>query len=296
MPEQFALQQVLRDGRAVDLDQRAGRAGAPGMNDIGQHLLAHAALARNQDAAVRGGDQRRVMEHRLHERAPGHHPRRQGRVRAELPRRGPGQARRLLDRGQQLVQVNRFGQVIQRAVAHGTDRLANIGISGDEQDGQDGMFMASAPKGFRPESPGMRTSEIIMLMPPARRTCSASSPELTGIVAKPWLRRNESSRLRCPGSSSTIRMRGPFTLFARGLMGRAPARRRRPPGGGRQPRPSTCRRAARMRSTLRTVAPWPIRPIRQARPAIGPSPAPISMLYSSSRRRRTAASSAPAGM
>src|SRR6266516_1083205 len=65
----------------------------------------------------------------------------------------------------------------------------------------------------KPEMPGMRTSEIIMLKSPPRRTSSARSPEATGTVSKPWLLRNESSRLRCPASSSTIRTRGDFGVL-----------------------------------------------------------------------------------
>src|SRR2546430_10970671 len=64
----------------------------------------------------------------------------------------------------------------------------------------------------RPEMPGMRTSEIIMLNSAPRRTSNACSPDATGAVSKPWLFKNESSRLRWPGSSSTMRMRGPFTF------------------------------------------------------------------------------------
>src|SRR5205809_7950784 len=60
--------------------------------------------------------------------------------------------------------------------------------------------------------PGMRTSEIIMLIAPVCKTSSAFSPEATGMVSKPWLFRNESSRLRCPASSSTINIRGSFTV------------------------------------------------------------------------------------
>src|SRR5438876_3058543 len=65
----------------------------------------------------------------------------------------------------------------------------------------------------KPEMPGMRTSEIIMLKSSPRRTSSARSPEATGTVSKPWLFRNESSRLRCPASSSTIRTRGDFGVL-----------------------------------------------------------------------------------
>src|ERR1035437_4589757 len=61
----------------------------------------------------------------------------------------------------------------------------------------------------------MRTSEIIMLKSPARSVSNAFSPDEAVTVSKPWLRRKESSKLRCPGSSSTIRMRGPFEPFLR---------------------------------------------------------------------------------
>src|ERR1051326_4815183 len=65
----------------------------------------------------------------------------------------------------------------------------------------------------------MRTSEIIMLNSPARRVSRACSPEATGTVSNPWLRRNESSKLRWPTSSSTIRTRGAFEPFLRGSAG-----------------------------------------------------------------------------
>src|SRR5713101_1929065 len=65
----------------------------------------------------------------------------------------------------------------------------------------------------RPEMPGMRTSEIIMLISPVRRTSSAFSPEATGTVSNFWLVKHESSRLRWLASSSTIRIRGAFRDF-----------------------------------------------------------------------------------
>src|SRR5258705_251798 len=43
----------------------------------------------------------------------------------------------------------------------------------------------------------MRTSEIIMLKPSPRSASRARSPEETGTVAKPWLFKKESSKLRC---------------------------------------------------------------------------------------------------
>src|SRR5438045_5283374 len=60
----------------------------------------------------------------------------------------------------------------------------------------------------KPEMPGMRTSEIIMLMSSLRSSSNACSPELASIVSKPWPLKKESSRLRWLASSSTMRMRG----------------------------------------------------------------------------------------
>jgi len=62
VPEQFALEQILGDGRAIHFHQRTLGARAPRMNHIGQNLLAHAALAGDQDAAFRRGNERRVVK------------------------------------------------------------------------------------------------------------------------------------------------------------------------------------------------------------------------------------------
>ena len=60
--------------------------GAPGVDHIGQHFLADAAFAGDQDAAFGGGDQRGIVEDGLHQRASGHDVRRQLLVGAELQR------------------------------------------------------------------------------------------------------------------------------------------------------------------------------------------------------------------
>src|SRR5262249_24587010 len=53
---------------------------------------------------------------------------------------------------------------------------------------------------------------------PARSVSSARSPESTTMMSKPWLWRKELSRLRWPGSSSTIRMRGVSVWLASDAM------------------------------------------------------------------------------
>src|SRR5579883_993925 len=70
-----------------------------------------------------------------------------------------------------------------------------------------------------PDIPDMRTSEIIIAKEPARNAASAWSPEETDTVSNPWLLRNESSRLRWPGSSSTTRIRCAGARLARVSVG-----------------------------------------------------------------------------
>ena len=72
MPEQLAFQQRLGNGGAIDLDQLAGGARAPRVDDVRDDFLAHAAFAGDEHAAVRGGDQGGVAEHGLRQRALGH--------------------------------------------------------------------------------------------------------------------------------------------------------------------------------------------------------------------------------
>ena len=66
--EQLALDQLLRNGGAVHLDEGLFGAQALGVDGVGHQLLARAALAVDQDAAVGGGHQRDLLAQRLHRR------------------------------------------------------------------------------------------------------------------------------------------------------------------------------------------------------------------------------------
>ena len=61
--------------------------------------------------------------------------------------------------------------------------------------------------------PGIRTSEIIMLNFLARRTPSARLAGIGYDRRQALAARNEFSKLRWPGSSSTMRMRGAGSSF-----------------------------------------------------------------------------------
>jgi len=80
--------------------------------------------------------------------------RRQFFFRAEVQRRRLREAGGLPDGGEQFVQINRLGEIIQRAVAHGLDGVADVGVGGDEQNGQRRKLRPDAAQGFQPGQTG----------------------------------------------------------------------------------------------------------------------------------------------
>ena len=70
MAEQLAFQQVLGDGGAVQRDEGAGGAAGAAVDVAGQHLLAAAALAGDQDACLGAGDLLGAADRGQHGRVP----------------------------------------------------------------------------------------------------------------------------------------------------------------------------------------------------------------------------------
>ena len=149
MSEELALEEVFRDRRAIHLYQGSGRACAPRVEDVGEHLLADAAFARDQDPRFGGGDQGGIADDRLHQRAAHHDVAWQRLVLAVLEGNGLRDAGGLLHGGQQLVQIDGFRQIVDRAIAHRDHCIANVGVGGDKQDGQCGVLLAGAPQGVQ---------------------------------------------------------------------------------------------------------------------------------------------------
>ena len=123
------------------------------MNDIHHHFLAHAAFAGDQHPGLGRRNQRGIAEHGLHERAAGNHRFRQLVFCVVLERNGFRHADGLPHRIEQFIEVNRLGQIIDRAIAHGGHGIADVGEGGDEQDRQGGVFLAGAPQGFQAGKP-----------------------------------------------------------------------------------------------------------------------------------------------
>ena len=68
-------------------------------------------------------------------------------------RNGLRDAGGLPHRIEQFIEVNRLGQIIDRAIAHRGHGIADVGEGGDEQDRQGGVFLARAPQRFQAGQP-----------------------------------------------------------------------------------------------------------------------------------------------
>ena len=147
--EQLALQQRLGNGRAVHLHQRSGSTPAPGMDDIRENLLAHAALAREQDAALRGRHQRRVPKDGLQQRAARNDLRRQLLVLVELHRRRPRKSRRQANVCQQLIEIDRLREIVHRTITHRAHRIADVRVRRHQQHRQHRVLATRATQGLQ---------------------------------------------------------------------------------------------------------------------------------------------------
>ena len=70
--KQFTFQQVFRDRRAIDLDERTGSAARVLVNGPGDQVFAHTALAAQQDGGVGGCHPAHRRQYLLHPSALGH--------------------------------------------------------------------------------------------------------------------------------------------------------------------------------------------------------------------------------
>ncbi len=148
--EQFALQQLRRQARTVDRDERPGSARAAGVNGPRQHALAGPALAPQQHGRLTGrrleGEVERLPLHRLLrlQVGLGHH-------RAHLvfqlvhPRRQPPHFHRAVQCHAQPVGRERLGQVVEGAAPHRLDGGLDGSVRGDDDDVQPGC----QPQQFR---------------------------------------------------------------------------------------------------------------------------------------------------
>ena len=136
--EQFAFQQVFRDGAAVDGDERLFRARTEVVHRLGQRFLAGAAFAQQQDRNVGGGDLFDVAADLQHAGVAGDDPLDRG-----LDRRGdeaavfllqPVQVQAAFDDGAQHLDLDRFFAEIIGAGGDGAQRVLALAVAGDDDD------------------------------------------------------------------------------------------------------------------------------------------------------------------
>ena len=137
--EQFALDEVRVQRRDVDGQERLAAPRAVGVDRAGDEFLAGAALAGDEHARVGRGDQRDPLEDGLHRRAAA-----DDRVRVTasivlssaraLAPGSPGRVRRPLRGVERLVEVERLGEVVERAALDGLDGGVQVAVRGDDDD------------------------------------------------------------------------------------------------------------------------------------------------------------------
>ena len=127
--EQLGLEQVLRDRRSVDRDERLGRARAVPVQCTRDQFLAAARLAGDQHGRMRLRQAADRAEHLLHRRRLAEDLGGGGRLFRAL-----GLAHALVDRTpdqlDRVVDVERLGQVFERAALECGDRALEVGVGG----------------------------------------------------------------------------------------------------------------------------------------------------------------------
>ncbi len=143
MPEQLAFQQLGRDRRGVERDERFARARGLAMQGVGHQFLAGAGLASHQHRQRGLGQATDGAEQRAHGRARTDQGRADraglGAVRVasrQLRRRGIGTRQGACGQGHRVVQVERLGQELMGTAAECTGGAGHVGVGRHHDHGQ----------------------------------------------------------------------------------------------------------------------------------------------------------------
>ncbi len=133
MPEQLALQEFAGHSGAVDSDERFAGTKAMGVQCLGNHLLAGAGLAQDENGRIAIGSQSDRFLHPSHAFARADQgarvvPCAYARCHGVLARQHAGQQRG------KLVTADRLGQVVERAQTHRLDSVLSAGEGGEHHD------------------------------------------------------------------------------------------------------------------------------------------------------------------
>ena len=146
MAEELALEHALGQAAHVDRDEGLAGADGDGVQRLGDHALAGAVFAGDEDVGVGGADARDDVEHGPHGGRLGDE------VRAALAAEqlvfllepavgahGAAQVDLVLDDGEQARVVPGLGDEVARAAAHGLDGDVDAGPGGHHDDRQAGV-------------------------------------------------------------------------------------------------------------------------------------------------------------
>ena len=209
MAEELALDQLLGNGRAVDLHERPRAAEALVVDVAGHELLARAVLAEDQHPPVgrrRLGD---VRAQRVQDRALPHHDPAvldlllEGAVlRLQL-----ALAQRVLDHEQRLLEGERLLDEVLRAHAHGLDRGLDGAVAGDDDHRHLGVERADAGQDLEPVHAGQPHVEEEQVVAAVLQRGEGRPPRSPPPPPRsPRRPRMPTRELRTPVSSSTTRI------------------------------------------------------------------------------------------
>ena len=157
--EELALEETLRQGRAVDLDEGAALARREVVYRVGYELLAYARLAGDEDARLGRRHAADEVEYLLHLRARAHHAARLalglhlGLELAVLEREFAALEGALHEEGE-VVYVDGLGEEIEGAEAHGLDRVLDGAVPGEYDDGEPRITSSDGAEEFLAREPG----------------------------------------------------------------------------------------------------------------------------------------------
>ncbi len=134
--EELAGEEVRGDCGAVDRDEGSRGPGAAAMEELGDHLLAGAALPGEEHGDVAAGDPPRVPEDQAEGGARRDDPLQGLRGHLERGVLAGAQAEGVPHRGHELVQVHGLRQVVHRAELERSHRVPDVGVGGHQEERQ----------------------------------------------------------------------------------------------------------------------------------------------------------------
>ena len=184
IPEElFGLDQLLGDGRAVDLDEGAGAPAAEGVNRARDQLLAGAVLPENEDAPVGRRRHRDLFAQLVHRVALADHRQ----VLIDAGAQGPvlllevPLAQRVADGEHRLLERQRLLDEVVRAGPDGLDGRLDVAVPGDHDHRRVDLAVAETLEGREPVDSGQPDVEEDEVVDRARGPIQTALSAVDGV-------------------------------------------------------------------------------------------------------------------